>query len=174
MKCSICNSPDRAEIENAILQMSADVPESERYTLERIADQFNCNIDDLKVHALFHAPLTFSGESDHSSLTRKVKLKEVDALAAVSNEYLVTLKSIGRRINKLSSVSSIDAEDQEKMLQIAKLLTKPMVDLYIGLGGEIRQNAKTMAELDHMLNGPKDGTANGIAALAQAIKESAQ
>ena len=93
-------------------------------------------------------------------------------LAAVGQEYLVTLKTMGRRINKLAQVSSIDIEDEEKQLKLAKLLTKPMVDLYVGLGGEIRQTVKTMAELDRMLNGPEDNLSSGLGALAAAIRGS--
>ena len=79
---------------------------------------------------------------------------------------------MGRRINRLASVSSIDCEDADKEVKLAKLLTKPMVDLYIGLGGEIRQNVKAMAEVDRMLNGPQDNGNSGLQALADAIRGS--
>ena len=107
-----------------------------------------------------------------TSLARKMKLREADVLATVNNEYLVTLKAMGRRINRLANVSSIDAEDEAKKVELAKLLTKPMVDLYIGLGGEIRQNVRAMAEVDRMLNGPQDSSNNGLQALADAIRGS--
>lgn len=198
--CKICNHPDRAEIENAILTMTADAPPNEKNSIEQIAEQYKVDLDELKMHALFHtplvgdvdveplkqeeAPLASSGDSvmaddaelgkaePRDSLTRRMKLREADMLAAVGNEYLVTLKTMGRRINKLAQVSSIDIEDEEKQLKLAKLLTKPMVDLYVGLGGEIRQTVKTMAELDRLLNGPEDSAATGLAALAQAIRRS--
>lgn len=193
--CKICNHPDRAEIENAILTMTADAPPNEKNSIEQIAEQYKVDLDELKMHALFHTPLV--GDVDveplkqdeaplasaaddaepgkaepRDSLTRRMKLREADMLAAVGNEYLVTLKTMGRRINKLAQVSSIDIEDEEKQLKLAKLLTKPMVDLYVGLGGEIRQTVKTMAELDRLLNGPEDSAATGLAALAQAIRRS--
>lgn len=193
--CKICNHPDRAEIENAILTMTADAPPNEKNSIEQIAEQYKVDLDELKMHALFHTPLV--GDVDveplkqeeaplasaaddaelgkaepRDSLTRRMKLREADMLAAVGNEYLVTLKTMGRRINKLAQVSSIDIEDEEKQLKLAKLLTKPMVDLYVGLGGEIRQAVKTMAELDRLLNGPEDSAATGLAALAQAIRRS--
>lgn len=193
--CKICNHSDRAEIENAILTMTADAPPNEKNSIEQIAEQYKVDLDELKMHALFHtplvgdvdveplkqdeAPLESSAAEDQSikaeprdSLTRRMKLREADMLAAVGNEYLVTLKTMGRRINKLAQVSSIDIEDEEKQLKLAKLLTKPMVDLYVGLGGEIRQTVKTMAELDRLLNGPEDSAATGLAALAQAIRRS--
>ena len=55
---------------------------------------------------------------------------------------------------------------------MAKMLTKPMTDLYIGLGGEIRQAVKTMSEVDRMLNGPEDTATSGLRALADAIRGS--
>lgn len=199
-KCKICDHPARAEIENAILSMTT-APVDERMGIDDIAKEFEVDLNELKMHALFHTPLVSKADVEYAeqnatvdlsadgelvaageepaevpqsreSLTRKMKLREADMLAAVSNEYLVTLKAMGRRLNKLTAVSSIDAEDDDKQYALSKMLTKPMVDLYIGLGGEIRQNVKVMAELDRMLNGPQDSTAGGLAALAQAIRGS--
>lgn len=196
--CRICNHPDRAEIENAILTMTADAPPNDENSIEAIAAQYNVPLNELKMHALFHTPLVGDGDIEElksaetltmtagdtqlevesvkaaprDSLTRRMKLREADMLAAVGNEYLVTLKTMGRRINRLAQVSSIDIEDEEKQLKLAKLLTKPMVDLYVGLGGEIRQTVKTMAELDRLLNGPEDNATTGLMALAKAIQGS--
>ena len=182
--CSICNRSDRGEIENAILNISAE----SGLTIEAIAMQYQVDLTELRNHALFHTPLVapcdivtqttelqLNPEAESkvpTSLARKMKLREADILATVNNEYLVTLKAMGRRINRLANVSSIDAEDEAKKVELAKLLTKPMVDLYIGLGGEIRQNVKAMAEVDRMLNGPQDSGSNGLLALAEAIKGS--
>lgn len=182
--CTICNRSDRAEIENAILNISAE----SGLTIETIAEQYQVDLTELRNHALFHTPLVapcdvvtpttelqLNPEAESkvpTSLARKMKLREADILATVNNEYLVTLKAMGRRINRLANVSEIDAEDEAKRVELAKLLTKPMVDLYIGLGGEIRQNVKAMAEVDRMLNGPQDSGSNGLMALAEAIKGS--
>ena len=187
--CTICNHPDRAEIENAILSMTDGVKTS----IEVIAKQYDVSLSDLKMHALFHTPLVNAADIEElrdaetlgdteqtvaarptprDSLTRRMKLREADLLAAVGNEYLVTMKTMGRRINKLAQVSEIDIEDNDRQLKLAKLLTKPMVDLYVGLGGEIRQTVKTMAELDRLLNGPEDSATSGLVALAKAIQGS--
>lgn len=197
--CKICNHADRAEIENAILTMTVNAPPNEQNSIEQIAEQYKVPLDELKMHALFHTPLVGDGDINvvesctcdscavpevpyvdgqsvkaepRDSLTRKIKLREADMLAAVGQEYLVTLKTMGRRINKLAQVSSIDIEDEDRQLKLAKLLTKPMVDLYVGLGGEIRQTVKTMAELDRMLNGPENNLSSGLGALAAAIRGS--
>lgn len=180
--CKICNRIDRADIENAILNISAE----SKLTVESIAEQYKVDVQELRNHALFHTPLVAPCDVVTSepvvddtqlpegkiSLARKMKLREADILAATNNEYMVTLKAMGRRINRLASVSSIDAEDADKEVKLAKLLTKPMVDLYIGLGGEIRQNVRAMAEVDRMLNGPQDSSNNGLQALADAIRGS--
>ena len=187
--CTICNHPDRAEIENAILSMTDGVKTS----IEVIAEQYDVSLADRKMHALFHTPLVGAADLEElrdaetlgdteqtvavratprDSLTRRMKLREADLLAAVGNEYLVTMKTMGRRINKLAQVSEIDIEDNDRQLKLAKLLTKPMVDLYVGLGGEIRQTVKTMAELDRLLNGPEDSATSGLMALAKAIQGS--
>lgn len=180
--CKICNRIDRADIENAILNISAE----SKLTVESIAEQYKVDVQELRNHALFHTPLVAPCDvvtsepvvddtqlpEGKTSLARKMKLREADILAATNNEYMVTLKAMGRRINRLASVSSIDAEDADKEVKLAKLLTKPMVDLYIGLGGEIRQNVRAMAEVDRMLNGPQDSSNNGLQALADAIRGS--
>ena len=187
--CTICNHPDRAEIENAILSMTDGVKTS----IEVIAEQYDVSLSDRKMHALFHTPLVDAADIEElrdaetlgdteqtvaerptprDSLTRRMELREADLLAAVGNEYLVTMKTMGRRINKLAQVSEIDIEDNDRQLKLAKLLTKPMVDLYVGLGGEIRQTVKTMAELDRLLNGPEDSATSGLVALAKAIQGS--
>lgn len=187
--CTICNHPDRAEIENAILSMT----DGAKTSIEVIAEQYDVSLADLKMHALFHTPLVGAADLEElrdaetlddteqtvavratprDSLTRRMKLREADLLAAVGNEYLVTMKTMGRRINKLAQVSEIDIEDNDRQLKLAKLLTKPMVDLYVGLGGEIRQTVKTMAELDRLLNGPEDSATSGLVALAKAIQGS--
>lgn len=182
--CKICNRTDRADIENAILNISAE----SGITVETIAEQYKVDVQELRNHALFHTPLVapcdivtqttdlqLSPDAESKvpvSLARKMKLREADILATVNNEYMVTLKAMGRRINRLASVSSIDAEDEAKRVELAKLLTKPMVDLYIGLGGEIRQNVKALAEVDRMLNGPQENGNNGLQALAEAIRGS--
>lgn len=192
--CTICNSNKRADIENAILALTSEAPTNELNTIDKIAETFEVPLEELKLHAIFHTPLTSTADiakideaasaelnktdktstEPRDSLTRKMKLREADLLSAVSNEYLVTLKAMGRRINKLIAVRNIDVEDEEQLMKCAKLLTKPMVEMYIGLGGEIRQTVSAMAELNQKLNGPEDSVGSGMIALAQAIRSSSE
>lgn len=190
--CDICKRADRAIIEGALVSMTTGAT---KFTIEEIAEKYKLDVEELKAHALFHTPLvsaadleedstqaTEASEGDdvdarHGSLVRNMKLKEADMLAEVSAEYLITLKAMGRRINSLLSDAPEDGEGEDvpkadKQLKTAKLLTKPMVELYLGLGSEIRQTVKTAAEVDRMLNGPKDSVASGLTALAAAIRGS--
>lgn len=195
--CRVCQHSQRADIENMLLELT---DKEKGITVESIAEEYGISTNELKLHALYHTPLvrpedvevieaTQPSEFDkfepgvlvtdvpstqptRDSLVRRAKLREMDMLEAVSREYLVTLKAMGRRINKLARTSNIPEEDQDLQIQMAKMLTKPMTDLYIGLGGEIRQAVKTMSEVDRMLNGPEDAAVTGLRALTEAIRGS--
>lgn len=175
MSCSICNHVNRAAIEIAVLNCSSD---KNSKTLQQIADEYHISLNDLKIHMVMHATmglndLEFDSTTDGTTkeptptIARKCKVREADILGEVVNEYLVTMKNLGRRINHtlLSDPEEVQAE---------KLITKPITDMYIGLGGEIRATVKTLGELNQVLNGPQTTANDGIAALAQAIKASTQ
>ena len=156
MNCKICNHPDRAHIENALLGMSSEDIEE---TLKAVAQEYNVTVNELKVHALMHAQMgVTTSSSDSSSIARQLKLKEADILASVVNEYMVTLKAVGRRINALTVQDNFE-----------RLLSKPVVELYLGTGGEIRHTVRTLAELNSLLNGPEQSNSGGLHALATAI-----
>lgn len=179
-KCVVCDHPRRLEIESAILSMSGT---EQGLDIGEVAKAFEVDETALKTHALFHTPLVSvedlapeveKSENRRSSLTRMAKLREVDMLAEVSNEYLLTLKTVGRRIKSMVGVNpaATEGEEDDNNIRTAKVLTKPVVDLYIGLGGEIRSTVKTMSDIERALNGPQDSTATGLEALANAIRGS--
>lgn len=160
--CAICNHLQRADIENAVLNMHSQ----SGTTLDEIAQTYGVSTNDLKIHMVMHSCLgAVASENDSDSLARKCKLREADMLERVANEYMITLKALGRRINHHLQDSQVMAE---------KLITKPITDMYIGLGGEIRATVRSLAELDRLLNGPKDNNDGGIGALTAAIQQSAQ
>ena len=191
--CPICNRDDRADIENALLSMASS---GKGRKIEQIAEEYEVNIHDLKMHAMFHTPLVDEDDlelvvseaekpegsttpqveraevNQRDSIARQLKLRESDALTEATNEYLITLRAAGRRINRILGVKENAGDDEDQMYRLSKFLTKPMVDLYIGLGGEIRANAKALAEINRMVNGPQDDTAMGLNALAAAIRGS--
>ena len=163
MNCTVCNHPQRVEIEQAILHISPDKPE---ITLDSISKEYDIPVADLKKHAILHCPLPIDIDNEEvDSIVRKNKMREMDTLEEVALEYLVTLKNVGRRINKYAC-------EGEDSVRFEKLLTKPVSDLYLGLGSEIRQTTKAIADIDQLLNGPKTDNTSGLAALAAAITAS--
>lgn len=160
--CKVCEHPQRIEIERALLRLSPTDCEQE---LSTIAEGFNVSVSDLKLHSMLHLPLGINFEEQQESIAQKIKKREANVLEEVMNEYLITLKNVGMRINKY-------ATEGEDSVKFEKLLTKPVSDLYIGLGSEIRQTAKAIADIDQILNGPKNDDASGLAALAAAIMNS--
>lgn len=165
MTCSICNHEDRASIENALLNMD---PKSDSMNIEAIAKHFNVKVQDLKIHAMMHTPLGVSEEdfaNSRESIVSGVRKKEVEMLEQVAQDYLVTLKNVGRRINMM-------ANSGPNTMIFEKGITKAIADLYINTGAEIRQTVKAIADVEEQINGPKNGSAAGMAALVDAIRGS--
>ena len=177
MTCSICDHNKRHEIESLIMCISRDNPS---VTIKTISQEFGVKEADLKRHALLHTPLgvdegtmTYEPPAEDvevletaepkNSLVRMIKLREADQLQQVANEYMITLKNLGRRINR-------SIADEESSFE--RLLTKPVADMYIGLGGEIRATAKALADMNNLLNGPEQDSSSGLKALAEAIRGS--
>jgi len=103
------------------------------------------------------------------SIQRNLKLREGDILAATAQEYMVTLKNLGRKINKF--IDNADTPDGMSAQQ--RFLRKPVMDAYVMIGGEIRQTIKTMADIDRMLNAAEpESPVSGLNALANAIASS--
>lgn len=165
MTCSICNHEERAAIENALLNMD---PKSETMNVEAIAKHFDVKVQDLKIHAMMHTPLGVSDQDfqqSRESIVSGVRKKEIEMLEQVAQDYLVTLKNVGRRINML-------ADSSPKSMEFEKGITKAIADLYINTGAEIRQTVKAIADVEDQVNGPKNGSAAGMVALVNAIRGS--
>lgn len=166
MVCSVCTHPKRAEIEKAILRISSTNPS---ITIEGIAEEYGVTPEDIKKHAILHQALPtdlVAKPEGNDTLARRAKVSEAQMLEDIALEYYATLKNLGVKINGMIT----DEED----IKFTKLLTKPVADMYISLGSEIRQTVSAMAELERLLNGPKDDNASGLTALAMAIAGSKQ
>lgn len=150
--CSICQNSQREQIDRVLLEDGVSV--------EQVALQFGVSLEQLKFHAILH-----TGEETRPSITRQLKLREADMLTSVAEEYMETLNHLGARINKFVNNDEVKFE---------KLLTKSVVDLYLGVGSEIRQTIKTLAELNSQINGAQTGAKSGLQSLAEAINASAR
>lgn len=161
-KCAVCIHECREKIERALFKMT---PEGSSLTLEKIAEEFEVPVEDLQRHMLFHTP--YGADKDSDSIVRRTKLRELDLLGDVAQEYAETLRQVGSRIRGY-------IKDSEDGAAFEKKLGKPQVDLYIGCGDNLQRTVRVIAEIDNLLNGPKDDGLQGLAALANAIHTSRQ
>lgn len=197
--CDVCNHPDRAEIELAVLSISPSKPE---LTLEVIADAYDISVDKLRVHALMHTPLAldFSQESADvlvRNFQQKAGLTSPDGAASHLNtdgaSAVPNIKSrdrIADRVNMregdlllaaaneyLTTMTILGrrikhyaaARGPEEELALPNFCSKAVVDLYIGCGSEMRQAIKGLKELNDSLNGSHDSSMEGLKALAAAL-----
>ena len=153
--CALCNDPRLDQIEEDI---------NNRMPLEEVAEKYTLEEEEVRRHAVLH--MNAEQEGSYISIARKTKLKEALMLEDTLIEYSDTLKKMSTHIHR----NLDDSVDNPAVF--SKLLTKPVADLYVSLGGEIRQTVKTLAELDVQLNGPKNDNSNGLIALAEAINNS--
>lgn len=159
--CAVCRHPQREAIENALFKM---VPENATLTLSNLAEQFDVTEEDLREHALFHTSFNFEPNGD--SIVRQIKMREADMLGAAAMEYMTTMSVVGKRIRSYAT----DSADDD--IRFEKLLTKPVTDLYIGCGDGLKGTVKALADINQMLNGPKDDGTSGLMALAEALHAS--
>ena len=157
MTCTICNHKDRTSIENELLcrQWGA-----EDFTLESIADKFSVPIRDLQVHALMHIPVqTITG--DTTSIAQKINMAEADILRQTAANYFITLQNLGMKLNKLM------VEDEGAGLV---RISKPIVDLYLGAGSEIRNSVDSIVKMNQAINGEDHSGLNAIASLVTTLR----
>lgn len=157
-KCQVCSHPEREAIEAALFKMPS---ENATEALLRIAKEFDIPPEELQKHFLMHS--SFGSEE---SIVRQIKIREADLLSAMAFDQLETVKAVGKRMRRF--VGSSDADD----VRFEKTLTKSVVDLYIGAGECLRKNVQTLADINQLLNGPKDEGSSGLSALAKVIEES--
>lgn len=160
--CTVCDSKHRKKIERALFKVA---PEGSSLTLENIAEEFEVSVEDLRRHILYHTP--YGCEEGSDSIVRRMKTREADLLGEVAQEYSDTLKMVGGRIRSY-------IEDDDSGTTFEKKLSKSSVDLYLGCGDNLQKTVKAIADIDNLLNGPKDDGLQGLAALANAIHSSRQ
>lgn len=162
--CNVCSHPHREEIENALYKMNS---KNANKILAKISEEYDVSIEDLQKHALFHTSITDDPEDEmHDSIVRQIKMREADVLSAIVIDQATTVKVLGKRIRRFATSS--DEED----VRFEKTLTKPMVDLYNGASDGLRKNVQTLADLNQLINGPKDDGLSGLSALAQVLAAS--
>lgn len=154
--CALCNDPRLGQIEEDI---------NNQMPLGEVAEKYHIDEDVVRQYAVLYMKSNDETEG-LVSIARKTKLKEAYVLEDTLTEYSKTLKKMSKFIHK-----NLD-ESEDNPTLFSKILTKSVSDMFVGLGGEIRQTVKTLSELDMQLNGPKNDNSNGLQALADAINNS--
>lgn len=155
MACPVCSHDKRKDIEVDLLNVSKNFP------LEEIAEKYGLSTEELAVHCVVCNP---EEGPEVSSIGREIKRREAIVLEETVYEYSSTLRILGSKIRKYAN--------NDDGVNLPKFLTKPIADTYIGLGSEIRQSTRALAELNNLLNGKPDDGLSGLAALARAINGS--
>ena len=161
MACKICEHAQRADIEAALFASDYGTG-TESISLQDIAKQYKVSVQDLQVHALMHTPMTqLEDAAVGASISASVKKREADLLAQAAQEYFNTLKLTGRQLR-----SVLSKEDG------TRYVTKPAVDLYLGVGVNLRQTLESLVDMNLKVNGEQDAGAKAIVDLVSAIRGS--
>lgn len=165
MGCVICNHEHRREIEECLMLRSYGNSGEVETNLGKIAEDFGVSVRDLQVHALMHTPLqeVLQCSDPMESIAGAVKKREANILSEVALEYMHTLRVVGKDIRETVA---------DKNAGGAKLVTKQMVDLYIGAGSGACKAVESMVAMNQALNGEQGGGANVLLDVVKAIRGS--
>ena len=156
-KCTVCDHAHREKIERALFR-AAKNKEQGGLTLEQISEEFDVSVEDLQRHALFHSAL---GAED--SLIRQIHMREADILAETIMDNALTMKAVGARLRDSMK------DDDPDSVQFERRASKSVVDLYVGASEGVRKGVAAIADINQLLNGPKDDGLSGLAALANVL-----
>ena len=156
-KCTVCGHALRENIERVLFR-AAKNKEQDGLTLEQISAEFDVPVEDLRRHAIFHSAL---GSED--SLVRQIHMREADLLAETVMDNAMTMKAVGARLR-----DSMNDGDPDSV-QFERRASKSVVDLYVGASEGVRKGVAAIADINQLLNGPKDDGLSGLTALANVL-----
>ena len=156
-KCTVCGHALRENIERVLFR-AAKNKEQDGLTLEQISAEFDVPVEDLRRHAIFHSAL---GSED--SLVRQIHMREADLLAETVMDNAMTMKAVGVRLR-----DSMNDNDPDSV-QFERRASKSVVDLYVGASEGVRKGVAAIADINQLLNGPKDDGLSGLTALANVL-----
>jgi len=164
MACPICNHDKREEIEQKLLCRTAEVG------LDQIAQEYNVKVLDLQVHSIMHNSLIAAKEdpkAEPSTLVEKIRFKEGEYIRNTIMDYQSTLLILGTQIRSILRTSTVEDPTLHK-------IGKATVELYLGIGAEIRSSVDLLTKMNGALNGDSNAALNGLSALVTAIANSSQ
>ena len=163
--CSLANKEAIKAIEAALTTGNGTIPTSK---LGEIANQYPDEKDeilkitdaDCNIHFNFHMAVTNSNEKE-ASVTKDIGKDEASILYQLLGQQAATMTLLTNKINE--TIKDHDGD-------IATLNLNPITtQFYKDLGSSMRENVKTLVDLNTNLNGKKDGALEGLKALAAAL-----
>lgn len=161
MTCRICSHPKRAEIEDKL--MSARGTEELDTVIDQVSKEYKLSKIDLKVHMTLHCTV-MEDAKDAVSMADKIKMNEADTLRETIKNYLVTLTNTGTKLNDILE----DGDDAQTL----RMIQKPIVDLYLGCGAEIRGTVEALIKLNAAVNGNESTATNSLRLLIETLNKS--
>lgn len=161
MTCRICSHPKRAEIEDKL--MSARGTEELDTVIDQVSKEYKLSKIDLKVHMTLHCTV-MEDAKDAVSMADKIKMNEADTLRETIKNYLVTLTNTGTKLNDILE----DGDDAQTL----RMIQKPIVDLYLGCGAEIRGTVEALIKLNAAVNGNESTATNSLRLLVETLDKS--
>lgn len=161
MTCRICNHPKRKEIEDKL--MSVRGTEELDAVIDEVSKEYKLSKIDLKVHLTLHCSVLEEAK-DAASMADKIKMNEADTLRETIKNYLVTLTNTGTKLN--------DILEEGDDAQTLRMIQKPIVDLYLGCGAEIRGTVESLIKLNAAVNGNESTATNSLRLLVETLDKS--
>lgn len=161
MTCRLCSHPKRAEIEDKL--MSARGTEELDTVIDQVSKEYKLSKIDLKVHMTLHCTV-MEDAKDAVSMADKIKMNEADTLRETIKNYLVTLTNTGTKLNDILE----DGDDAQTL----RMIQKPIVDLYLGCGAEIRGTVEALIKLNAAVNGNESTATNSLRLLVETLDKS--
>lgn len=164
MSCRICVHEQRADIEQELLCRSmGDLS----VTIDSVALKYNVKPVELQIHTLMHQvmPSEIGGTETPGTLVEAIKFKEAEYLRQTISEYQNTLSFLGVKIRETIKMHTDDNPTLQK-------LSRPSVDLYLGLGAEIRTSVDALVHMNNLVNGEHTDVLAGLTGLVNAIQSS--
>lgn len=175
-RCLCCAHPQRYILERRISrELSTQSRSHAQKNSQANQDDFTVElaaefIDDLALEfgvseeEIFkHAELHMSVKPGQQSLEDRLNLNEATLSADALYEGMATLDHVGKLLRT-----------QTEGTQLMRILSKELVDLYVGTHKAVQGHIAQLAALDAQLNGTKDNSSAGLDALTAVIAASQQ
>lgn len=158
MTCRVCNHTKRDEIDKAL--MSINGTSNLESTIREVSSRYGIPVNALKVHYTLHCSVMEDAKNT-ASMADKVNMNEADALRETIRNYLVTLTNTGTKLN--------DILEEGDDAQTLRMIQKPIVDLYLGCGAEIRGTVDALIRLNVAVNGNESTATNSLKLLVETL-----